>query len=416
MNTFVLLGLALQVGATAPSGILVRGDRGSKTVPVVNSVDGPRVRADLLVAPLGGTVRLLAGGRFTVDVAGRVVAFLDGAPFARVDDVMHPLAANPSVTEGKAWLPLHFVTEVFQRVSTGILYDPVYLELRQFAQGNAKTLVVAAAPSSSRTAKRGVSVTPSRRADTVPRPRPRLSGRHVIVVDAGHGGPDGGMSGVLPDGDRVREKDITLAVSSRLASVLKERGHEVVMTRTTDTLIALSDRGTIANRAQGDLFLSIHVNAANPRWADPAAARGVETYFLAAAKTDDARRVEQMENEAVRFETAATAAPGDPLSFVLSDMQQNEHLRESSDLAEIVQRELAGVHPGPSRGVKQAGFRVLVKAYMPAVLIEIGFGTNKAEAAFMSNPVQQRRMAEAIARAADAYLARHERRVGGAGL
>ena len=187
------------------------------------------------------------------------------------------------------------------------------------------------------------------------------------------------------------------------------------MTRTTDTLIALGDRGKIANRAKGELFLSIHVNAANPGWSDPGAARGFETYFLAGARTEDARRVEQMENEVTRFETAARADAGDPLAFVLTDMAQNEHLRESSDLAEIVQQELGVIHPGPSRGVKQAGFKVLVTAYMPAVLIEIGFGTNKAEAVFMSEPSQQRRMADAIARAADVYFERYERRVGGGG-
>ena len=83
-------------------------------------------------------------------------------------------------------------------------------------------------------------------------------------------------------------------------------------TRTTDTLIALSDRGRIANDAHADLFVSIHVNAANPGWKDPGGARGFETYFLAEAKTEDARRVEQMENEVVKFEARAVRARGRP--------------------------------------------------------------------------------------------------------
>jgi N-acetylmuramoyl-L-alanine amidase len=232
-----------------------------------------------------------------------------------------------------------------------------------------------------------------------------------VVVDAGHGGVDGG--GPMRMGSRLHEKDITLQVALKLGDALRQRHVDVVFTRTRDTLIALADRGKIANQSNGDVFISIHVNAANPGWRDPAAARGFETYFLAEAKTEDTRRVEAMENESVRFETTDNVAPDDPLNFILSDMQQNEHLRESSDLAETVQRHLGQVHPGPSRGVKQAGFRVLVSAFMPAVLVEIGFGTNADEAEFLASPTKQRAMARAIADATTEYLARYQRRVGG---
>src|SRR5690606_196753 len=177
----------------------------------------------------------------------------------------------------------------------------------------------------------------------------------------------------------IYEKNITLAVSRLVAAELKDRGYRVIMTRTRDTLIALSDRGRIANREKGDLFLSIHVNAANPGWNNAGSARGYETYFLAEARTEDARRVEQMENDAVRFETESEVTAGDPLSFIVTDMQQNEHLRESKELAAAVQDHLSRIHPGPNRGVKQAAFRVLVTAFMPSVLIALGFGTNAAE-------------------------------------
>lgn len=232
-----------------------------------------------------------------------------------------------------------------------------------------------------------------------------------VVVDAGHGGIDPG--GPMRLGDRLREKDVTLQIALKLGQNLRQRGVDVVYTRTKDTLIALADRGKIANQANGDVFISIHVNAANPNWRDPAAARGFETYFLAEAKTEDAQRVEQMENEAVRFETASAVAPDDPLNFILSDMQQNEHLRESADLAEIIQRHLAPVHPGPSRGVKQAGFRVLLTAFMPAVLVEVGFGTNASEAEFLSSPSRQKALATAIGDGTMEYLARYQRRIGG---
>lgn len=220
------------------------------------------------------------------------------------------------------------------------------------------------------------------------------------------------MTGPIGGRPKIYEKDITLAVSKKLGQALSARGVDVVYTRTTDTLIALDDRGRIANRASGNLFISIHVNAASPTWKNPGGARGFETYFLSEARTEDARRVEEMENSAVRFEQANDKVEsGDPLSFILSDMQQNEHLRESSELADLIQRRLGRMHPGPSRGVKQAGFRVLVTAFMPAVLVEIGFGTNPAEAAYLSDAGRQAAIANAIADAAMQYLEGYESRV-----
>jgi N-acetylmuramoyl-L-alanine amidase len=120
-----------------------------------------------------------------------------------------------------------------------------------------------------------------------------------------------------------------------------------------------------------------------------------------------------MENESVRFETGADLSRDDPLSYILSDMKQNEHLRESSELADLIQQGLSTMHPGPNRGVKQAGFRVLVTAFMPAVLVEIGFGTNRKEAEYLNSATKQAAIASAIADAAVQYLRRYERRVGG---
>ena len=247
-------------------------------------------------------------------------------------------------------------------------------------------------------------------------PVPVKHGRRTIIVDAGHGGVDNGMSGPIGGGPKLYEKNITLAVANRLGRKLEGQGIDVVYTRTADTLIALDDRGHIANRAKCDLFISIHVNAANPNWKDPGGARGFETYFLSEARTEDARRVERMENSVVELESRSKSqSSGDPLSFIKSDMTQNQHLRESSELAEMIQGRLGIMHPGPSRGVKQAGFRVLVTAYMPAVLVEIGFGTNPKEAAYLNDPTKQDALATAIADAAVDYLQRYEGRLAGGG-
>ena len=250
---------------------------------------------------------------------------------------------------------------------------------------------------------------PPAKTPATPRPRP------IVVVDAGHGGVDRGMSGPLgSNGPKIKEKDITLAVSKKLGQALLRRQIDVVYTRTTDTLIDLSDRGSIANRAGASLFISIHVNAASPTWRNPAANRGFETYFLSDAHTEDALRVEEMENASIQFETAKDISKEDPLAFILSDMKQNEHLRESNELAVAIQRGLGDVHPGPSRGVKQAGFRVLVTSFMPSVLVEIGFGTNPDEARFLADPAKQDAIARSIADATVAYLKAYEKRVAGA--
>jgi N-acetylmuramoyl-L-alanine amidase len=237
--------------------------------------------------------------------------------------------------------------------------------------------------------------------------------RPLVVVDAGHGGEDRGMKGTTTGRRQVQEADITLSVAKKLREALVERGVDVLMTRTTDTLIALRDRGRIANEAEGTLFLSIHVNAANPRWRNPRTARGFETYFLSDAKTEDERYVAEMENDADRFLGDDGAEAGNPLAMVLGDMIQNAHLRESSELAARVQAGMKPVHPSRNdRGVKQAGFAVLIAAHMPAALVEIGFGSNPSEATWLNSVIGQQELAEAIARSTLKYLDDYERRGG----
>ena len=379
--------VGLQLAVVPPSVVSVRSGALETVAPLVETSVGRVVRLDRLAPALPVTVRPDGPGRFIVSLFDVAMTLSDQVPYARVGAALIPLGGAPLVDRGALLVPLQLVAEVLPSLMPARLsYDPVRSELR---------------------------VSGSRPVAARPVPRPRAKRR--VVVDAGHGGPDNGMTGPIGGRQKIREKDITLAVSHELARSLRRQGVEVVMTRTTDTLIGLYDRGPIANERGGDLFLSIHVNAANLRWRRPGDARGFETYFLAEAKTEDERRVERMENEAIRFETAAQAPKNDPLSFIIHDMAQNEHLRESQELAAAVQDGLARVHPGPSRGVKQAGFVVLTTAFMPAVLVEIGFGTNAAEAQYLATPARQREIADAIASATIAYLEGYERRLGSAG-
>lgn len=381
------------------------------------------VVAEAAAGACGGRVQRLPNHRFLVSIAGVAFELADRVPFALSDGRLYPLVAAARERDGTLELPVQLLTDVAPRAGARLRWDPVRQRLTPTAAPVVATRTAApsftaasavAPPRAAPTrgaprAAKGADTTPS--APASPSRPARPARRRVVVVDAGHGGRDPGMRGWSPQRTAVREKDITLGVALELEQELVRRGYAVVMTRTTDTLIALDDRGRIANRSKGDLFISVHVNAANPKWRQPQAARGFETYFLAEAKTEDERRVAQMENEVVRFETEADAPRNDPLGFIINDMAQNEHLRESNDLAEIMQGALRRVHPGPSRGVKQAGFRVLVTAYMPAVLVEIGFGTNGSDAAFMSAVSGQRTLANAIADAAAEYLGRYEQRI-----
>jgi N-acetylmuramoyl-L-alanine amidase len=404
----------LQAAALAPDSLHVRtGDR-AIAIGMVETGAGPAVPADRLVAALGGAVRSLANGHYAVTLAGAEFDVTPHVPFARVRDDVLPLTTPPFVEGGRLYLPLQMVAELVPRYGVGVAYDPARGELRT---GDSREQGADGEPGAPSSVGGGTRPASAPAAATVARPpaAKTRARRRRVVVDAGHGGPDHGMSGPIGGRPKIREKDVTLAVARRVADALRARGVEVAMTRTTDTLIALADRGRIANDRGADLFLSIHVNAANMRWKDPAAARGFETYFLAEAKTEEESRVEQMENEAVRFETQFEAPKGDPLSFIKMDMAQNEHLRESYDLAGTIQQGLGRAHPGPNRGVKQANFAVLRTSFMPAVLIEIGFGTNAAEAAYISSPSRQRDLAAAIAAGTMEYLAHYERRVAGGG-
>lgn len=396
---------ALQLGVVWPETLVVKDANRAVRIPLTETRSGPMLAPQALAPLVAVVVRRATPHEYAVRVNGTDVRVWPGMRYVAVGDTWLQLTGAPILEAGRLLVPLQFVAEVVPSVvGNGIVWDEDRTELRLFSKVARKPV----AASSSRRSAAGKS--PSRAAAGT-----TAAARWRVVVDAGHGGPDNGMTGPMGGGSTVYEKDITLSIARRLGNRLRAQGVGVVYTRTTDTLIALSDRGRIANDAEGDLFLSIHVNAAPLTWKFPAAARGFETYFLAEAKTEDARRVEEMENEAARFETAGGAQKGDPLRFIVTDMLQNEHLRESSELADLVQRHLIATHPGPDRGVKQAGFRVLVTAFMPSVLIEVGFGTNAAEARYLSSSNGQDDVAAAIAAATMEYLERYERRVTGNG-
>ena len=195
------------------------------------------------------------------------------------------------------------------------------------------------------------------------RPRPRQATRWTIVVDPGHGGTETGAIG----SGGLQEKDATLQIARRLAAALPRLlSCRAVLTRDSDSLISLDDRTSVANHEKADLFLSIHANSSRAT-----GAQGSETYYLSLEASDKlAQEVAAAENQRGRPPRGARDARNPALDFILWDLAQSAHLKESSELAEAIQKELNAVSGHANRGIKQAPFRVLVGATMPAVLVE----------------------------------------------
>lgn len=413
-----LVAAALLLGAAAPSVppgnvIRVKGVSGDTVLALVPTAGGGVLPLDVMARLLGGTLEGTGEGRWRLALYGNALELQAGSPFVGYNGFALPLHEPVRVDGDVPQAPLQLFSEIVPRFGIGILWDRSRWELRLF-QGIARQTPP---PTIAREAvATPVATVASSSREAAPRRDPAapagLSRRYTIAVDAGHGGRDPGNLGVVVDGRRLNESRLTLPMAVKLEAELRKRGLDVVMTRARDTLIALYDRGPIANRQQAKLLISLHTNAANPDWKNGSSVRGVETYFLATARTQDERRVAAMENDVLQYESAEGVEKGDPLSFMLSDLAQNEHLRESFDLASVVQARLAARHPGPNRGVKQGPFAVLATAFMPAILVEVGFGTNVNDARWMASPEGQRDIAVAIADGVIEYLQHYERRTG----
>jgi len=225
----------------------------------------------------------------------------------------------------------------------------------------------------------------------------RASGRMVVALDPGHGGRD---PGAVAHG--LREKDINLAIALRMERALQDRGFDVVMTRRTDVALRLRDRTDIANNANADIFVSIHCNALPPG----RNAAGFEIYLMDLPTDQDALELARRENREYLEDDAGNVVADrrtELLLQILGDLQQNIKLNESTAAAEVLFR--AGNDAGlPMRRVAQAPFYVLRGAAMPAVLLEVGFLTNPAEARLLANPSYQQRVADAMARGITNYL------------
>jgi len=284
-------------------------------------------RAEMVAAPIGTISIYQLAGRLnmTVEHSGSAVAIIRN----KVNTVLiYPEPDSQVIVNGKT-------VNGYGRVATvsGILFVPEQLSPRIKA--------VLRKPAR-RVAKRANRRKPSKR---------RLG---LVVIDPGHGGRDPGAISVL----RTREKDVNLAVARKVSSYLAKRGVKVIMTRSDDRFIELNERAAIANRAQANLFVSIHADSCHNR-----SARG-STIYIANSASSATRRAGRLFNRRLSRVTVY------------------------------------------DKGIRTAGFRVLVRTSCPAVLVELGYLSNRSDAKMLADPAYQKRLAEALADSVVEFLSK----------
>ena len=228
----------------------------------------------------------------------------------------------------------------------------------------------------------------------------------TVVIDAGHGGKD---PGAVSANKQIYEKDITLKVALMVGESIAASHPEVkvLYTRKTDKFVGLNDRARMANKANADLFISIHVNAAKNR-----SAKGAETFTLGVEeeRTELSLDVAKRENGVILLEdnhekTYANFNPNSPESYIIFEYMQSEFVKESIHLAQYVQENFAKDANRQDRGVRQAGFLVLNATSMPSILVELGYISNAEEAKYLASATAQKRLSQCITKAFDQYYA-----------
>ncbi len=222
--------------------------------------------------------------------------------------------------------------------------------------------------------------------------------KFVVVIDAGHGGQDPGNSW-----NGYSEKNIALNIALKVGAELEKLPDvKVIYTRKSDVFVTLAGRAQIANKAKADLFVSIHMNGHKSQ------AQGTETFVLGLHRNEDNLEVAMRENEVIFLEedyemTYDGFDPNSPESYIGLTLMQEEYLEQSILLADLIQKNFTNINKRVNRGVKQAGFLVLRETYMPSVLVEAGFLSNKSEGAYLNSAAGQTAISESIVRAVKDY-------------
>ncbi len=226
-----------------------------------------------------------------------------------------------------------------------------------------------------------------------------------IVIDPGHGGKD---QGAIGRSYKLKEKTVVLDIAKKLKEELSHIGDfEITLTRESDKFISLWRRSDIANKIGADLFISVHANASRSR-----RPKGFEVYYLSKATDDSARAIAAAENKAIAFEDNSDTNKPHYLDATVWDMTLTENRAESQELAGFICKTARKDLRVRDRGVKSARFYVLKGTLMPAVLVEVGFISNKEEEWKLRSFAYRRKVAKAIAGGILAYKDKYEKTEG----
>jgi N-acetylmuramoyl-L-alanine amidase len=324
-------------------------------------------------------------GAATGQVAGASLELRSGSPFGRHGDSVFQLTNPPYRLQGEVWVPLELLVEWLPRVQA--TSDAA-------APAAATTEVVRPIPAAAAVDER-------------PTPGSRRPGPWRVVIDAGHGGVD---PGTMSPRTGVREKDITLSVARKLAAELERRGGiEPLLTRDRDVFVEVMERPSLAVEWEADLFISIHVDA---QPGGRSSARGFTTYHLGQARTEDALAVARRENAVIELEEGAAPPNLQQLEIILATVDRDAYRRESRLLAGHIQNGLRGAMDSQDRGARQGPYYVLMTpGLLPAVLVELGYITNRADEAQLRDAERQDRIARALADTIENFLEDTGRRI-----
>lgn len=427
----LLFGLLLWGAALVGAEVSVR-DTIVNGIPYIRFMAGPGIPGDLKIAQERGVARASLEG-----LADSVLVVYDRNPFAQMSGRTRPLVLSPRVTPTRMVLPKATAAPLLERLKLNASaaahvaepnasipvakrpeVDPSTTP-EPVAANNAPPQPPPLAPEVSDAPATEPSPDPppaDTEAASQPEPEPvettyarhEKKGTFTVVIDAGHGGKDPGAIGKLANGDDLYEKTATLQVARKLRDALqKYNGIKVVMTRDKDEFLELAQRTKVANASKGELFVSLHCNSIplNSKRRDEV--KGFMVYLLREAKDDNDRAIERRENEAIKYETGERAKKQtlDPVEWMMLEHQLNLYTKESERLAGLVVKGLSkeGTVEKERTGAGQAGFFVLVGALMPSVLVEMGYLSNPVDAAILSDPAKQKRIADNLAKAIDEF-------------
>jgi N-acetylmuramoyl-L-alanine amidase len=377
--------LAKRVDWRAASRLLVIGEVGAPRVTVATYVSGDAVRIVMEASEKVPFQVNQEEKRVTVSIASELV---ETAP--RADRLTGGIVDSVQFLGGRENVFAIGLGRRFQTLKTSEEDGP---PVRLVLEFQARPLTAVAPPPGTPVPGAGTAQAPP-----AVRPAPseaRTGGLRTVVIDPGHGGEEVGAMG--PGG--AMEKDVTLAIARKLRSALVNGlGVQAFLTRDRDVEMPLDDRAAFANNYKADLFISIHANASRSH-----GAKGSEVYFLSYQSTDEESRRLAVSEGALEMSSGAGVAAGSDLALILWDMAQAEHLESSSALATRIQEELAEVTGSQGRGIKQAPFRVLVGAAMPAVLLEVAFISNAEEERLLVSEAYQNKVVGAVVRGVSRY-------------